>query len=216
MKKLILFTDKFKIFDSLTDEQAGQMIKAIGRYLNGEEVKLEGLLQAVFVAFQTEIDGHAEEYEKKCERVAAARKNNSKHNPELKSNNAELKSNKNYLKSAEDKDKDKDKDKEKTLSYERVQKENPSELKKFSPPTVEEVTAYCAERGNGIDPERFIDFYAMKGWRIGKNKTLMVDWRAAVRTWEKRDKEPAANDEESDEDRLARIWDKHFGKREEA
>lgn len=54
--------------------------------------------------------------------------------------------------------------------------------KKFVPPTLEEVKAYCEERKNTINPQRFIDFYTGKGWMIGKNK--MKDWKAAVRTWE--------------------------------
>lgn len=54
----------------------------------------------------------------------------------------------------------------------------------FIPPTVDEVTAYCKERKNGIDAQAFIDFYSSKGWMIGKNK--MKDWKAAVRTWERR------------------------------
>ena len=52
---------------------------------------------------------------------------------------------------------------------------------KFQPPTLEMVTDYCLERMNGVDPERFIDFYESKGWMIGKNK--MKDWKAAMRTW---------------------------------
>ena len=58
---------------------------------------------------------------------------------------------------------------------------------RFVPPTVEEVESYCSERSNNVDPQSFIDFYASKGWMIGKNK--MKDWKAAVRTWEKRDAE---------------------------
>jgi hypothetical protein len=58
---------------------------------------------------------------------------------------------------------------------------------KFSPPTVEEVRAYCAERNNGIDPEAFIDFYASKGWKVGSQP--MKDWKASVRTWERRNKD---------------------------
>ena len=56
-------------------------------------------------------------------------------------------------------------------------------IKKFIPPEVHEVRAYCMERGNDVDPERFIDFYEAKGWMVGKNK--MKDWRAAVRNWER-------------------------------
>jgi len=55
----------------------------------------------------------------------------------------------------------------------------------FKPPSADEVRGYCAERNNGIDAEQFVDFYAAKGWKIGKEP--MKDWRAAVRTWEKRD-----------------------------
>ena len=56
----------------------------------------------------------------------------------------------------------------------------------FVPPTVDEVKAYCDERNNKVDPDRFVDFYSSKGWMIGKNK--MKDWKAAVRTWEKDNK----------------------------
>jgi hypothetical protein len=59
----------------------------------------------------------------------------------------------------------------------------------FVPPSLEEVSAYCQERQNGIDPEQFISFYASKGWKVGKHK--MVDWKACVRTWEKRQKPKA-------------------------
>lgn len=53
----------------------------------------------------------------------------------------------------------------------------------FHPPPVEEVKAYCEERKNNVDPERFVDFYASKGWKVGNQS--MKDWRAAVRTWER-------------------------------
>lgn len=63
-------------------------------------------------------------------------------------------------------------------------KEGDKPQRVFIPPTVDEVTAYCKERKNGIDAQSFIDFYESKGWMIGKNK--MKDWKAAVRTWERR------------------------------
>lgn len=64
--------------------------------------------------------------------------------------------------------------------------ENNEKKKVFVPPTVDEVRAYCQERHNNVDPERFVNFYESKGWMIGKNK--MKDFKAAVRNWEKRDK----------------------------
>jgi hypothetical protein len=57
--------------------------------------------------------------------------------------------------------------------------------KRFRPPTYDEVKAYCLERKNNVDPEKFIDFYQSKGWMVGKSK--MKDWKASVRTWEKRE-----------------------------
>ena len=59
----------------------------------------------------------------------------------------------------------------------------PSKAKRFTPPTIEEVTAYCIERNNSVDPQHFIDYYTSNGWLVGKNK--MKDWKAAVRTWER-------------------------------
>jgi len=60
---------------------------------------------------------------------------------------------------------------------------------RFVPPTPDEVSRYCKERKNLVDAERFVDFYAAKGWMVGKNK--MKDWKAAVRTWEANSKTEA-------------------------
>jgi hypothetical protein len=54
---------------------------------------------------------------------------------------------------------------------------------------MEMVKAYCLERGNRVDPQRFVDFYASKGWKVGNQP--MKDWKAAVRTWEQRDTDRA-------------------------
>lgn len=56
--------------------------------------------------------------------------------------------------------------------------------KHFAPPSVDDVAEYCRFRGNDIDPEQFVDFYAAKGWKVGNQP--MKDWKAAVRTWERR------------------------------
>lgn len=55
---------------------------------------------------------------------------------------------------------------------------------RFTPPSMDEVAAFCLERKNGIDPEEFVSFYASKGWKVGTSP--MKDWRAAVVTWEKK------------------------------
>lgn len=65
----------------------------------------------------------------------------------------------------------------------------PTREARFSPPSLDEVRAYIAERGSSVDAQQFIDFYSCKGWMVGKNR--MKDWKAAVRTWEQRRKEEA-------------------------
>ena len=76
--------------------------------------------------------------------------------------------------------------------------------RRFTPPTVEDVRAYCLERGNGIDAQSFVDFYASKGWKVGSN--AMKDWRAAVRTWERRDKDGSARNASGSTAPVQREW----------
>lgn len=57
---------------------------------------------------------------------------------------------------------------------------------RFVPPTVEEVRAYCRQKGYHVDPEAFVNFYAANGWKQGKGKPI-VDWKACVATWERRE-----------------------------
>lgn len=71
------------------------------------------------------------------------------------------------------------------IIYNNILEEQPKKetKKSFTPPTLEEVTAYCMERNNGLDPQKFIDYYTAIDWHIGKNK--MKDWKATIRTWER-------------------------------
>ena len=61
---------------------------------------------------------------------------------------------------------------------------NNKSIVRFTPPSLNDVARYWAKRKNGIDAESFVAFYESKGWMIGNNR--MKDWKAAVRTWERR------------------------------
>lgn len=65
-----------------------------------------------------------------------------------------------------------------------IEKERVERKRNFVKPTIDEIQKYCDERNNGINAEAFYDFYESKNWYVGKNK--MQDWKACVRTWEKR------------------------------
>lgn len=54
---------------------------------------------------------------------------------------------------------------------------------KKNKPTLEECKQYCLERNNGVDADKFFNYYESNGWKVGKN--AMKDWKAAIRTWEK-------------------------------
>lgn len=65
---------------------------------------------------------------------------------------------------------------------------------RFVPPSLEQVQEYCQERKNGIDAASFADYYAARGWKLNGGQT-MKDWKAAVRTWERREKQKGAEDD---------------------
>lgn len=71
--------------------------------------------------------------------------------------------------------------------------DKPPTRPRFSPPSVRDVVDYCQEKGYIIDPERFVDYYSAVGWKVGKNQ--MRDWRAAVRTWARKDSPQPATPE---------------------
>lgn len=66
---------------------------------------------------------------------------------------------------------------------EKPEKKRQKADERFCKPTVEDVKAYCCQRGNHVDAERFISHYESNGWKVGRNP--MKDWKAAVRTWER-------------------------------
>jgi len=84
---------------------------------------------------------------------------------------------------------------------------NEKNIKKyiFVPPTIEEVRNYCQERNNSVDPVTFVNFYESKGWMIGKNK--MKDWKSAVRTWERNDKDKVKNEKPKFDNYNQRTYD---------
>jgi hypothetical protein len=71
------------------------------------------------------------------------------------------------------------------LNKDKISKDKRREGVVFTPPTLQQISEYCLERKNKINPEHFLNHYQSNGWLVGKNK--MKDWKAAIRTWEVRD-----------------------------
>ena len=86
------------------------------------------------------------------------------------------------------------------LGKDRIGKSNKADKPpraRFIPPSTEDVRSYCTERKNGIDPQTFVDFYSANGWKQGRGKPI-VDWKAAVRTWERREGQKGGTSEYED------------------
>lgn len=174
LKVFVDFADRIKI---LGDAECGRLFRAMMKYASsGAEPKLSGNEKFLWGMVKSEIDRQAESYENICstnKRIATERYE------ALRSVTV-----RNEAYQDKDKEQDKDKDKEKE-----IKKTTPNgvakESSRFLPPTLEEVTAYCRERNNGVNPEKFINYYSSNGWMVGRNK--MKDWKAAVRNWEAKD-----------------------------
>lgn len=80
---------------------------------------------------------------------------------------------------------------EKEIEIEKEKEIQKDIVRRFTPPTIEEIKGYCAERGNTVDAEKFHAYYTANGWKVGRNS--MKDWRAAVRTWERDEKKKPKN-----------------------
>ena len=73
------------------------------------------------------------------------------------------------------------KEKDKELEIDKEKEVKPQ--KRFTKPTLEEVQAYCQERNNNVDAQKWFDHYSSNGWKVGRN--AMKDWKASVRNWER-------------------------------
>ncbi len=71
--------------------------------------------------------------------------------------------------------------------------------KTFKKPSLEDVSSYCSDRANSVDPQRFIDYYESNGWKVGRNP--MKCWKAAVRTWERSTTEESKNETHKNDSR---------------
>ena len=84
---------------------------------------------------------------------------------------------------------------------------------RFQKPTIEEIRQYCLEKGYNVDAEQFFNFYESKGWVVGKSP--MKNWRAAVSTWNKREKEVPQRKRESRKESAfehnLKVMDQMFG-----
>ena len=178
-----LFTDYSEKFKRLSDEQFGQLVRALLTYKKtGEEPEIDDLVVGMaFDVIRMDIDKQAETYRNKAE---AGRKGGSK----TKQLEAELSKPK-QTEAEESKPKQDEaeasiKRKRKIKEEEKEDiKENQVREKRFTPPTLEEVQAYCQERHSPVDPVQFFNYFSEGNWTDSKGNKVR-NWKQKLLTWE--------------------------------
>ena len=190
-KQFTWYRSYYDALKELPAEEFRDIVLAVCAYaLDGEETELSGVARSIFTLIRPtlEVGRSRAENRSRTEQTSISaeqtgnRPEQTKNKPEQTQNKRKQTDNK-----PEQTSKEKEKEREKeTENDSYCSPPPPSGPKRFVPPTLAEVQSYVAERQSPVDPQGFIDFYASKGWMVGK--TPMKDWKAACRnaeTWER-------------------------------
>lgn len=193
-KSFVMYESWGAAIEKMNNEQAGELIKAIYAYQKDPDaVPEDPALAFVFELIKQQLDADSQRYKEACAARSEAGKKGGR--PKVNASDKkqmvseESKKSKCFSEKAKKADNDNEYDND-------LKKENTIDgvkEKRFAPPTLENVSEYCREMGyTNVDAERFIDFYTSNGWMVGKNR--MKDWKAAVRNWDRREKNPQRQD----------------------
>lgn len=186
---LVLFPDVFNSTKKMTDEQFGVLMRAVfdyrfsNRIYDGDDLTVD----VMFCTVKNQIDRYREtcavnsrnaSYQSKADGTAelSGIQGNTVESSDEEENSPHIHTpNHNHSHNHSDSKADK-----------------PPTNHRFTPPTADEVKAYCTEKGYAVDPDRFVDFYTSNGWKVGKNP--MKDWKAAVRNWNGKEQQNGKNE----------------------
>lgn len=190
MAYVCLYMSYLQSLSPFTDAERGRITTAMLNYAaTGEVPHFEGNERFIWPSLQAQIDRDIETYQAKCARNKA---NGAKGGRPPK-NPAVIPETERFAEKPE-KPKEKEKKRDKEKEKDNIGADTPPTRSHFSPPSVDEVKAYCVEKGYALDADRFVDYYTANGWQVGKNQ--MKDWKAAVRNWAHRNgstKEPLSD-----------------------
>ena len=183
------FTWYRSYYDALKEipaEEFRAIVLAVCAYaLDGEEPELSGVARAIFTLIRPtlEVGRSKAENRSRAEQTSLSAEQDSNKREQTENKRKQTDNKPEQTRKEKEKEKEREKESEND-SY--CSPPPPSGPKRFVPPTLAEVQSYVAERQSPVDPQGFIDFYASKGWMVGK--TPMKDWKAACRnaeTWER-------------------------------
>lgn len=183
-ESFVFYKSFYEAINNLSKEDQLEVYNAICEYSFNENIPetLTGVAKAMFILMKPNIDSANARYRASVEngkKGGRPKKKETQQKPNQNLDKTQQKPNQNLNDNVDDNVDD-------NVNY-NIDNINNASKSKFQKPTLEEVKQYCLERNNKIDAEYFIDHYNSNGWKVGKNS--MKDWKAAVRTWERRDKE---------------------------
>lgn len=192
MTKFLFYEDWWKVVIELPSELRLQVYDALTSYAFEGKQPTSEMVQYITALMRSTIDRDSAKWEEIKEKRSEAGRRGGLKRAENQANQA----NANFVKQSQANEANQpiniNSNMNRNITMNRDSNESNKEkniLKKeseFIPPTVEEVSAYCKERDNGIDAETFVAHYEAIGWMVGRAK--MKNWKQAVITWEKRNK----------------------------
>lgn len=212
-KSFILYADQIDLVEMLPDDKAGELFKHIMRYVNDLNPETDDLtIKLAFEPIKKQLKRDLNRYEEKREeRSRSGKIGNLKryHNDLFELYEGGKKTLEQCLAIAETR-KTSHSDEERSLSVAKLADNDnvnvnvndndtitpptPSRGKRFKPPTLKEVSEYCKERKNSVNPITFFNFYESKGWMVGKSR--MKNWKSAILNWEQRSKESSESNKQ--------------------
>ncbi len=183
----VFYRSFYNAISDLDSDDKLLVYDAIAQYaLDKVELPLSGFVKTIFKLIKPQLDANWKKYDNGCKGAKFGKdggapkgnQNANKTTPSGEQNDPETRG----------KDKDKVKDKEKD-------NENIEDIKRtakrFTPPTLDEVSEYITQKGYTISAQSFIDYYDSIGWMRGRNK--MKNWKAALSSWNSRDDDNKAS-----------------------
>lgn len=183
----VLYHNYKERFKGLTYEQKGKLFDMIFDYEMTHEVPEvdDPIVKICFDVVKVDLDENRAKYEEETKRrkEAGRKGGNAKQCQAVLSSAKQCQANQadNVYEHVHDNDNVHENVNENVTQIMSVKKEK---RKRFTPPTQEDIENYAGEKGIVIDAEKFMDYYASNGWKVGKNP--MKDWKAAVRNWARR------------------------------
>lgn len=169
-----IYAEWGELFKNLTPEQQGQILMGITMYPNYTPEN-----NPVWSFIKSQIDKEYELFNERCEKNSTISKN---YWNQTKANGTERIPN--------DTKRHPKQEQEQELEHKQKQKQESKEKR----PSLSQVIEYCAERNNGVDANKWYDYYTANGWKVGRNP--MKDWKATIRTWERNTNESAPKQSE--------------------